>query len=536
LPRVDSFPATWPLALVATLTVAAWLPIVRWYSLAANQTNTHFAFEKIPGGLSSSILRTTLLLFLFLALLYALGYWLLAAQRPLVRSTKLTIVVLILGPALLNVFLYPVGALDVFNYLVELKLTYGYGQNPYLTTFAAYRGDPYALPAFLVNVPLFYGPVWLLAYGLPVAVVGFDSLVTLLSALKVFNLLLLGVSGFLIFRSQRESSDGWRAAYLFLANPLVLFEGIGNAHNDVLMTLFLVAAVAAYRRTSPLAGPWLALSALVKVFTAALAPLLLVAALRHRWGWRRLAAVVPLTALVVVLTVTPFWAGGEMLDGLRRGTVRSQQMDHVSLLSLAQQAVRTRQTALWLSPLLSLGSGCVPTTRASAAGTTDQGTPRSCRRLLSLPARKGFVTQAGAILFAGLALLIAGSVARGRPLETAAVDTLLLFFLLLTKLYPWYLIPIVALLALRHDRLGRRYLFAATALGLAYYPAYVFARFDQAWPELTIHLFLALFLTLPMLIFLLAEVWRFAARSLKSGLTVRVPYWKSLQGDGVGGG
>jgi hypothetical protein len=112
------------------------------------------------------------------------------------------------------------------------------------------------------------------------------------------------------------------------------------------------------------------------------------------------------------------------------------------------------------------------------------------------------VSRAGAILFAIGAVLLAGAVARGRSVEAAAVDTLLLFCLLVTNLYPWYLIPIVALLALRNDRLSRRYLFAATALGLAYYPAYVFARFDQQWPELTIHLFLALFLTVPIVGFL----------------------------------
>ena len=55
-------------------------------------------------------------------------------------------------------------------------------------------------------------------------------------------------------------------------------------------------------------------------------------------------------------------------------------------------------------------------------------------------------------------------------MERGAVVTLMLFALLLTNLYPWYLIPIFAILALRPDRLGLTYLFAASALGLAYYP------------------------------------------------------------------
>jgi hypothetical protein len=534
IPRVAAAHANWILGLVTALTIAAWLPIVRWYSLTANETNTHFAFEKIPGGFSSPVLRATLLLFLLLAILYALGYQLLARQQELSRTTKLAIVLLILGPALANLFIYPVGALDIFNYLVELKLTYGYGQNPYLETFAAYRNDPYALPAFLVNVPLFYGPVWLLVYGLPVAVVGFSSIVTLLSALRILNLLLLALSGLLIFRSFRDNARGWLAVYLFLANPLVIFEAIGNGHNDVLMTLFLIAAIVRFHEKSPLAGPALALSALVKPFTGVLAPLFLVASLRDRWGWRRLLAAAALIATVIVLAVAPFWADGDMVNGLRRGTVRSQQMDHVSLLSLAQQAVRDSPTSAWFAPLLSVGNSCVPRVLASVSTTRSPGTAPVCYpRWLSLSVRKDRVTDAAAVLFVILALLIVVAVARGRPIEAAAVDTLFLFFLLMTKLYAWYLIPIVALLALRNDRLGLRYLFTATALGLAYYPAYVFARVDHEWPELTIHLFLALFLTVPILAFLFAELWRFAAQRCQTGFVVRLPPRLKLADDKV---
>lgn len=522
VPHLCAIPLPWQLGLLITLTIAGWLPILRWYSLPANATNTHFAFEKVPGGFASPQIRATLALFLLLTLLYAVGYRLLRALPELTRWAKIAIVLLFVAPSVANLFLYPVGALDVFNYLVELKLTYGYGQNPYLTTFAAYRDDPYALPAFLVNVPLFYGPVWLLVYGLPVAVVGFASIITLLGALKLLNLLLLALIGMLVCRAHEDAPRGWLGAYLFLANPLVIFEGIGNAHNDVLMTLFLVAAIVALRRRSALSAPLLALSALVKPFTLALAPLFLATTLRERWGWRRLLLAAAMTAAVVVLTMAPFWADGAMLDGLRRGTLRSQQMDHVSVLSLAQQATRSWPSSAWIAPLLSIGNGCFPKNQSTNSMTSSTSPP--CRpRWLSLSARKDRVTYAAAGLFVVLALLIAVAVARGRPIEPAAVDTLLIFFLLVTKLYSWYLIPIFALLALRHDRLGRRYLFVATALGLAYYPAYVFARADNEWPELTIHLFLALFLTVPILIFLGAELWRALTSGRRWRIALAIP-------------
>ena len=126
---------------------------------------------------------------------------------------------------------------------IFIKLAYSYERNPYLTTFFAYRHDPFALPAFLINVPLFYGPVWLLASALPVAIAGFASVVGLLLVMKLCNFFLLAATGFAIYQSPADSRDGVLAAYLFLANPLVVFEGIANAHNDVLMTALIMAAL-----------------------------------------------------------------------------------------------------------------------------------------------------------------------------------------------------------------------------------------------------------------------------------------------------
>jgi hypothetical protein len=321
---------------------------------------------------------------------------------------------------------------------------------------------------------------------------------------------LLALTGLPIYRSHEDDRAGWLGVYLFLANPLVLFEGIGNAHNDVLMTLFLVAALMAFRRKSVFAGPMFALSALVKLFTIVLAPLLVAVMLRDRWGWRRLALAGSLALLVVVVSVLPFWADGAMIDGFRKGTAKSQEMNHVSVLSLAQQAVSTRSVSSGVAPLVSIGSG-------STSASPPAWQPDPLWRLpSSIAARRTLVTQICVAVFVALTLGIALAVARGRVMEAGVVDTLMLFSLLLTNLFPWYLIPIVATVALWRTRLGLGYVFVGTALGLAYYPAYVYARFGSGWDELTLHLFLALFLTVPMLIYLIAEaggfVFRFPSR------------------------
>ena len=78
----------WLLVLVAA---AGWSLVARWYSLPANETNTHFAFEKIPGGFASPILRGTLLLFLMMGAIYAGGYFLISRQERITSGARLAI-------------------------------------------------------------------------------------------------------------------------------------------------------------------------------------------------------------------------------------------------------------------------------------------------------------------------------------------------------------------------------------------------------------------------------------------------------------
>jgi hypothetical protein len=480
------------LLVVSLVAVACWVGLYRWYGLFENRNNTHFAFEKVPGQFDSPVLRRTLALFIAVSVLYAVGYWVIRRAPRVSRAIKLGVAVSVLGPGAINVILYPVGALDVFNYMIEIKLAYHYDVNPYLETFKAFRRDSFALPAFLVDTRLFYGPVWLLVSWLPGAVVGYTDVIQSLLAMKVLNAVLLGLTGLAIYRYHgKDERRRWLAVYAFLANPLILFEGLANAHNDVMMTCFLVGALVALRGRSELAGALLAASALVKFFTAALAPLFVLVVLLRRWSPRRILVAVGLTAVTVVLACAPFWAGGRMVDGLRKGTEASQQMDHVSVYSLAQQYERRQEIAELTrkDPKVALAKNYLASRKLS---------PEAKERLQRI-----FIG-----IFAVVGLLLLVGLRRGRPPEAVAVDTLILFSLLLTNLYPWYLIPVIAVLALRRDRIGTGYLLVGTVFGLAYYPFYVWAHFNSGWEKFHVHLFLALFLTVPMLGYLVAEVGR----------------------------
>lgn len=473
------------LSALTLLSIGGWYLLYGWYGVFEHQRTAHFGFEKIEGGFDSPVMRQTLLVFIGLGVAYGAAIWILRSLTSISVPARLIACVMFAAPAIANVALYPVGALDVFNYMIELKLAYHYDQNPYLVTFEAYRLDSFARSAFLVDIPLFYGPAWLLASWVPATLVGFDQVLDTLLALKIFNVVLIAATAWLIALHQRDDRSRWVAAFVFAANPLVLFEGVANAHNDVLMTTFLVAAMVALNRRSTLAGPLLVLSALVKLYTVVLVPIFIVVALRDRWGWKRMVGTTVLTVVTAAIVCIPYWGTGELVHGLRRGLEQSQEMDHVSLLSLAQQDEQEK-----------VAEGRINANMIRSRPSAEI-VPESMRDGL----RNGFAAG-----FTLLALGIVATVRRGRPAELAAAETLLLMLLMLTNFYGWYLIPVIALLAMRLERLGLVYIAGATLLGLAYYPMYVYAHFNTEWTRYQVHLFLALFLTVPVLAYLVLRL------------------------------
>ncbi len=495
--EADPHLATWrrvaALALLTLVALVSWWLLFRWYGLYENRDNTHFGFDKIEGGFDAPIMRQTALLFLAIGAAYSASIWLLRSLAwPELASwpTRVLVGLLILGPGIANVALYPAGALDVFNYMIELKLTFHYDQNPYLVTFEGFRADSFAKPAFLVDILLFYGPAWLVASWIPVAITGFDDVIQTLVGLKVFNFALLGTAALLIAAYQRDRRAGWPAV-VFLANPLILFEGVANAHNDVLLATLLIGAMLALQRRSPLAGPLLALSALVKVYTVVLVPLFVVVALKDRWGWKRAGLTTVLATVAVVAVSAGFWGDGRLVDGLRTGLSQSQEVDHVSPFSLVQQFFQERE----------------------ASGKVNADFLRGRPSAEIVPqATQDVLRYGGAALFGLAALMIAASVWKGRPPDQAAAETLLLMVLLTTNLYGWYLIPVFALLALRLDGPNLWYIAVATTLGLVYYPMYVYAHFNTEWTRFQVHQFLALFLTAPILVYLGARAVRWLRR------------------------
>ena len=218
------------------------------------------------------------------------------------RTNKIA-VWLVLGFAglfyLLSVVALPNVNTDLFNYMVNGRLTAVYQQNPYFTAADAYPDDPiypYASRNYTAN-PEDKLPVWTLLNVLLAWLAGDDPVTNLFvyrSALLLFNLANVGLIATILRRGWPEHLLAGLVVYAW--NPIVMLFGQGKT--DVVMVFWLLLGVWLWQNGRFLLAPLsLMASVLVKLITAPLLLVYLLGELRteRRWYW----VGVGLTAVVV---------------------------------------------------------------------------------------------------------------------------------------------------------------------------------------------------------------------------------------------
>jgi hypothetical protein len=179
------------------------------------------------------------LILLFLGYLVAIR----VTQRASVSSWLVLAFGLVFGVTL--IWLYPVTATDLFSYVMRARVQVVYGANPMTAPPGRFPDDP--LLPFVgewKNSLSPYGPAWELLAG-AVAALGFTGAVSGALAYKVVALLAYLVCMAALF----WGTGGDSTALLFFAwNPLVLLQGLGNGHNDLVMLAWLVLALVFWER------------------------------------------------------------------------------------------------------------------------------------------------------------------------------------------------------------------------------------------------------------------------------------------------
>jgi alpha-1,6-mannosyltransferase len=222
------------------------------------------------------------------------------ARRPAIALVAALNLIVFAGPILLST--------DVFSYIAYARMGVEHGLNPYLHGPAAIRSDPVFgyVGEVWRHVPTAYGPLYtLISY--PLAPLG---LVGALWGMKVIALLAsAGTLALTWICARRRGMDPAFALVVVGANPLYVIYGLGGAHNDLLMMLLMMAAVAltlapgAGTRRDAGAGALLVAGALIKATVAAMLPFMLIAR-------RRLAELAGALAGVIVFGIAAYAAFG----------------------------------------------------------------------------------------------------------------------------------------------------------------------------------------------------------------------------------
>ena len=201
------------------------------------------------------------------------------------------------------VWLYPITANDLFRYVLRGRVWAVYGESPMLVPPNAFPNDPYiAFAGEFGDWVSGYGPLWEIVVQGPLRL-GATDMVPGATSLKLVVLLGYLVCAVLIgwFARPEPAPSGQAAPPLtgspnfsltaltfFAWNPLILMQGPGNGHNDLIfMALMVLGIILWQRKLGWAAALALTLAALAKASALLMLPLFGVVLLREQTHWNR---------------------------------------------------------------------------------------------------------------------------------------------------------------------------------------------------------------------------------------------------------
>src|SRR5205807_3958326 len=182
--------------------------------------------------------------FSFLFMLFGFAWW--DVRKFQDRATLWTILGFSGVFTLTTIFVYPITALDIFNYIGYSLIMLQHHANPMIALPSQFITDP---EINLVSQPFThnpspYGPLAQLIQALPVVIAGRNLLVALL-LLKIMSSAMLIAAAFFIYKILTHIAPRFAlpGALALAWNPFALFEYSANGHNDITMMLLIILAI-----------------------------------------------------------------------------------------------------------------------------------------------------------------------------------------------------------------------------------------------------------------------------------------------------
>jgi alpha-1,6-mannosyltransferase len=378
--------------------------------------------------------------------------------------------------ALVNFFVFPISSTDLYDYVSRGRMSGIYGGNPLVQVPNDFPFDSYVQLAAWKKDPSAYGPLWEVISGLIGRFVGAHLWKDMLGykALAFISYLLSTLTIASILRTIMPNRS-LAGTLLFAWNPLILLDGIANAHNDMLMVAFILGAFWILSQASKdslphehdqsnlrnliygcLALVFLTLAILIKFIPILLIPIFLFYLISQIKNLKRKTIYLILSLLPVILVIflyyRVFWDWPEISNAILQRT----EMFRTSLASLTKLILGIAIQQNWAQGIASsfflvafgLGYLLILAKTANALGIFPSLLKRLRNVADSIQAR---------LLKRSRSLKI--SMNNGDAwtvLISASLYTLLLYLLLASLwFWPWYLIWPLALLALsKEERLS----------------------------------------------------------------------------------
>lgn len=246
----SGLPGLWRLWLVVLLSGLVYLGLAYVFPLIPNAARIPPAdIRTFAPSLGAGLLYAAVLVGLFGLLIVAFRQIWMAMDGGLAAADDRALVFILIVAFALGlplVFVYPINAIDVYTYYLQGRVAAVHGANPYLVAPAQFVADPtIRLAGEWVGETPPYGPLWvLLASGVAAAatLVNAPQVLTALLLFKLLGLVFFVLSSALLGVVMRRRSRHFAAFLVLYAwNPALYMEFVANAHNDVLMLLFLLA-------------------------------------------------------------------------------------------------------------------------------------------------------------------------------------------------------------------------------------------------------------------------------------------------------
>jgi len=278
------------------------------------------------------------------------------AQRVSGRGAWVAVLAGAVAAGAILLFMFPIGAADIFDYIVHGRIFGVYGGNPFLYTGNDFPADPFVRYMGWGNLPSTYGPLWVLLSGAVARLAGNGVIANVLAFKLLAGAFFFASVGAIAATLRRVAPQQALAGVVALAwNPLVLYETFGNGHNDIVMVFWVLAAAwLMVSRRYTWAVLALLAGALVKFIPILLLPAAGMIALRDLPSWRaRLRFLLGTTlaaGVLIALAYAPFWAGPETLTIVKRQDLFTASLP-ASLWAWLTPAWGVKATSTFLSRL-----------------------------------------------------------------------------------------------------------------------------------------------------------------------------------------